>query len=238
MILKLARFLLPNFKYTLIEKKKLDKMPSYCRLKRIFGVKMIIDVGVGDQGSVFLYNSFPGAFFVSINPLVEARNAIKNLPNSLFFEVALGSSPGKTKIEVSKKPSRSSILKRNRHDKYSIPIETRNISITTLDTLMKKIEHKIPCKGKKLLKIDTEGYELEILKGGQDTIEKGIDYIILEAPLTDNFSKSYSFSEIVGFLANKNFEVLQVLKAGNNSIDLLFARKDDELRKKLSYGNV
>ena len=48
-----------------------------------------------------------------------------------------------------------------------------------------------------ILKIDTQGYELEILKGSLNAIKnKKINCIILEIILSDTYNKNFSFYEI------------------------------------------
>lgn len=225
---------------------------------------MVIDVGVGDQGSPFLYSHFKNAYFISVDPLEEGRKAVQRyLPTArnTFVQSALGSADrSKITIDVSVKPSRTSLLQRIQHDNMSQPLEKREITIRTLDSVMSELGCKLapPChphppqknsscqigprhKGDSgyhpvLLKIDTEGYELECLLGAEETL-KDVSYVLLEAPLTLNFDNSYTFSELIHFMANNQFEVFQILKAGNNNVDLLFCKNDDPLRHEWSYGN-
>ena len=55
-----------------------------------------------------------------------------------------------------------------------------------------------------LLKIDTEGYELFVIKGLADQIKK-IKYIYFEHHYDDMIIKNYTFSDINNYLTNYNF---------------------------------
>ena len=77
-----------------------------------------------------------------------------------------------------------------------------------------------------LLKIDTEGYELEVLKGSEKLL-KNIDYCIIEVRL-ENIN-TYNPSEIINFLYEKNFIFHKILKIyyakyGIDFIDVLFKK--------------
>lgn len=226
--------------------------PSYGRLKKLPEIGTVIDVGVGDQGSPFLYSRFPNARFISIDPLTEAAMAVKRyLPSAEnpFIQTALGAKDiASIKVEVSRKASRTSLLQRVQHDGMSQPVEERQITVRKLDSVMNELGYTLDAVSCTLdeprhsigtpilLKIDTEGYELECLRGAEQTLTI-VSYVLLEAPLTLNFTNSYTFSEIVAFMAERQFEVFQILKAGNNNVDLLFCKSEDPLRRDWSYGN-
>lgn len=218
-----------------------ERHPSYARLRKIPAVATVIDVGVGDQGSPFLYSRFPDSFFISIDCLFEAAEAVKrHLPESrsYFVQTAVGAENSETNFQVSAKPSRTSLLERFKNDWSSAPVEERITTIRKLDDVIEEFESLMgSLEMPLLLKIDIEGYELECLRGATRVLSK-TSYIILECPLTDNFENSYSFSDLVGFMAKHSFELFQVLKAGNNSMDLLFTRANSPLRQIWTYGNM
>ena len=80
-----------------------------------------------------------------------------------------------------------------------------------------------------ILKIDTEGYELNIIKGAEDKI-KNINYIYFEHHFDDMLKKGYTFREIHEYLIKNGFEKKLKLK--------MFFRKSFEYiyknKKKLS----
>jgi FkbM family methyltransferase len=87
-------------------------------------------------------------------------------------------------------------LKNNR-DYY----ETFKVQLNSLDNYMEeKNVDKID-----LLKIDTEGHEYFVLKGGSRNLPK-INYIYFEHHYDDMLDKGYKFSDIHEFLINNDFK--------------------------------
>ena len=61
------------------------------------------------------------------------------------------------------------------------------------------------------IKIDTEGYELEVLKGAKEILYKA-KYILFEHHYDDMIVKNYFFSDIHNFLQENNFKKLYKCK--------------------------
>lgn len=215
--------------------KKYGKVPGYHRLDRLPSMKTVIDVGVGHNGSSFLYERGWDPYFICIDPLDESRQAVKSmLPKERvnFIQCAVGKEKKEQVLfNVSAVPSRTSLLQRNRHDEASTPNEVRITTIECLDDIVTDEDVQSPA----LLKIDIEGGELDCLKGAKRLLNR-IDYLLIELPLTDNYNNSYRFSDVICFLKYFKFQPLLVLKAGNNNVDFLFCKESDPLRKELSYG--
>ena len=67
-----------------------------------------------------------------------------------------------------------------------------------------------------LLKIDTQGYELEILKGAEQTL-KYIEAIYAEVSLVELYKNQPLFDEIFKYIKKSGFSVWSVDRAvGNN----------------------
>ena len=169
-----------------------------------FKPKSLIDIGA-NQGSFAIsikkYIPSVKSFF-----LIEAnKNCAKVLKNLSFeFEICLLSS-----IEEEKKfyinpknimcTGNSYYIENTRHFDES---KFEKIRSTTLDQLMNRKK-----KDFDLIKLDTQGSELDILKGGFEVLKKA-DYIIIECN-TDK--KSYNKDapkegEIFNFLISKGFK--------------------------------
>ena len=105
------------------------------------------------------------------------------------FQCAVGSSEGTTTIQVDKDIlQRSSLNKRSSLTVTDSTIEERNISVCTLDSILKKEKFKTPF----ILKIDTEGFELEVIKGAKELLKDTL-YVISEVSVASRFEGSYSF---------------------------------------------
>ena len=57
------------------------------------------------------------------------------------------------------------------------------------------------------LKIDTEGYEFEVLSGAKKNI-KNINLILFEHHYHDMIKKNYKFGDVHDFLKKNNFELI------------------------------
>ena len=84
----------------------------------------------------------------------------------------------------------------------------KNIEIFPLNYFIKKYS----LKNIDILKIDTEGYEEEVLKGITNKNFKKISYIVIEKQLNKNLYQNYSFKKIEKRLADNNIILLKKFK--------------------------
>jgi hypothetical protein len=85
--------------------------------------------------------------------------------------------------------------------------------------------------GPYVLKIDTEGNELNVLRGACDTLEDTW-LVIAEVSVHERFHGSYRFFDLLSFMDRAGFEVGNVLtdpKPGSmvKFLDIAFVRKAD-----------
>ena len=107
-------------------------------------------------------------------------------------------------------------------DKLSF-IDSKNnkkitVEVMTLDSFFKKYEQTYKEKEIDLLKIDTEGFELEVLNGASETlINKKPKFIQIEFNWHQLFREQtiYKFSKILS-----NYEVFKLLPFGDNLIKI------------------
>ncbi len=107
-------------------------------------------------------------------------------------------------------------------DKLSF-IDSKNnkkitVEVMTLDSFFKKYEQTYKEKEIDLLKIDTEGFELEVLNGASETlINKKPKFIQIEFNWHQLFREQtiYKFSKILS-----NYEVFKILPFGNSLIKI------------------
>jgi methyltransferase, FkbM family len=183
-----------------------------------FSVSTIFDVGVY-EGTPELYKAFPKCDLVLIDPLPESLVLVEDVLNGRahkYYQTALGDSEGEATLSMSG-PS-SSLMERI--DGVQGEQSTR-VRVTTLDAI--SAGHQGPFG----LKIDTEGYEMEVLKGASKTLEQ-CEFVITEASMRRRFSGGYAFSELIGLMASHGFEAAEVIShpRHNRLSDVLFVRKD------------
>ena len=171
-------------------------------------VEIVIDVG-SNKGQFLLLteNFFECKKIYSFEPIEEffemQKNFFKHKNNISFFNFALGEKTTKNTFYITKRKDSSSFFKINEsiksNDDFKI-IEKKEIQIHSLDEIM--VNENL--NGSILLKIDVQGYELEVLKGGVETLKK-IKYVIVETSDNQIYQYQSLSQDVINFLKSNNF---------------------------------
>lgn len=151
-------------------------------------------------------------------------------PNIELFNFALGDKREKTTINESSYEYSSSIFEMSDIHKnafpYSADSKRQEIEIYTIDEIFsdKKILSPV------LLKLDVQGFELNVLKGGLLFI-KNVNYILIELSFKELYNGQPLFNELYSFLSEKGFELIDILDSSRNpntfemlQVDALFCK--------------
>lgn len=180
-------------------------------LSKICNPRIVVDVGVG-HGTYSLYKAYPNAHFLLFEPLLEFKDSIKKIKDNYSCEVyykALGEKFSKIEINVDKKKlTKSSFAQRLQLTKTGNPLEKREVDVITLNSLFSKMSLM---EGPILLKIDTEGNELAILRGATKFL-KLVDTVILEVSIAKRFHNSYEFEDVIYFMNENGFYLYSFLE--------------------------
>jgi FkbM family methyltransferase len=220
---KLSLFILLFFDY--FHKKKII---SFIKIK-VNKIGSIIDVGAhrGESIKLFLKN-FKILNIYAFEPHSESfKNLIINTEylikkKKVYFEsynLGLGSSDQKQYLNIMLETSSSTINSINDKSNYyqkkikflgqanrDFFHKKEEITITTLDKVMLDKNSAII----DLIKIDTEGYEYEVLKGSFEVLKK-TKFILFEHHYDNMIIKNYTFKQINNFLIQNSFK--KVFKA-------------------------
>jgi hypothetical protein len=120
----------------------------------------------------------------------------------------LGAAP--TEVRFNKYETASSVLSEN--NMTNAEIESRKL--TTLDTI---VDQKA-IDGSVLIKIDTQGYELEILKGATQFLQKA-DVVLLEVSLLNIYIDSPLVDEVMFFMKEKGFYLYDICSIIRRPLD-------------------
>lgn len=190
----------------------------------------IIDVGAfeGDW-SRMVRRIWPDSRILMFEPNArkseEVTRAAGEIGASLYQDL-LGAEDGK-EVNFNIMESGSSIM----NERSSVPRFQELRRLRRLDSIVPNLG------GSSLLKIDAQGYELEILKGATSILPK-IDLIVLEVAAIEINEGAPIISEVVAFTKALGFEVCEILEIHRrpldqamNQVDIAFVRANSPLFK-------
>ena len=171
----------------------------------------MIDVGA-NKGQFTLYarHRFPHAKVYSIEPLREPRGKILQLfGNDSKVEIlnfAAGAEPGTATMDVASSDDSSSLLPQTSLQTERFPgtgvSHTDEVEVRPLDDVFSSEQ----LAGPVLLKIDVQGFEIEVLEGGTATLAQ-IDTILVEASFVEFYAGQPLFDQVYSFLIQHNFSL-------------------------------
>jgi FkbM family methyltransferase len=203
-----------------------------------FEVRTVIDVGIA-FGTAPIYDAFPRARYFLVEPVAECRPVLEKLKHRLnaeYFLVAAGAENKDVALNVHDDISGSSLYPQV--EGKVLDGEARLTPMRRLDSLLPaELEHPV------FLKIDTQGAELEVLKGLGSRIGE-IDLLIVETTMMPVRHGIPQFADIVRFCDEAGFAAYDVLDGFTRAldgalaqIDLAFVRKDSPLRSQAATFN-
>jgi len=169
---------------------------------------IIVDVGGASGVTARLFsqnfNQTKIWVFEPIKSNYDLLNSMaKENSNLVIIPKAAGNKKEKTFINKANRITSSSLYELNVDEKSEIfskilqPEGREEIEITTLDDTL-------PDKNISILKLDVQGYELEVLKGSMHALERTV-LIVLEMNNHDGYKGAPKYFEIDNFLRDKNF---------------------------------
>jgi len=151
-------------------------------------IELIIDIGANvGQSVVEFQRDFPSAIILSFEPDKNSFDALQKI-NSRAYNLALSSSPGQLRFDNRSAVSEVRAIASDQNDE-SLPV----VSVTTVDQFCS--EQNI--KHIDLLKIDTEGHDLEVISGASMMLREGrVDAVIAECSLKQQSKRLVSYSQL------------------------------------------
>ncbi|MDB5243614.1 MAG: hypothetical protein JWP57_4239 [Spirosoma sp.] len=173
---------------------------------------MIFDVGANvGQTIMLLRQYFPKSVINSFEPNLSTFEILKQnvakMHEVRIWNYGLGSVHGQTTFFENSHSDMSSFLKL---DKMGWGDEKKSIAeITTIDQFC--AEQKINTID--LLKIDTQGFELEILKGAETIIlNNRVGLIYLEVIFSKMYKNLPSLGDLYNFLTKRGYKLVSIYK--------------------------
>lgn len=209
--------------------------PSYDHynvIKNTINVKSFIDVGANKGQFSLLVNSlFPKKSILAFEPIRSEyliyKQIFENIKNVKCFNVGLGSKVETKQLYLTKSKDSSSFFKpskiQNNLFRNTNVVSTQTVKIKKLSSFLHRLKKPI------FLKIDVQGYELEVLKGANLT---QIQYIYLEGSYVRLYENQPIIKDIIKYLSKKNFKLnseYNLLKNNNKKIQADFLFKNNKI---------
>jgi len=212
---------------------------SYSLIKNLgFNPQTIIDVGVAG-GTPALYNCFTNAYLLLIEPLKEFEKDMKTIlreRQGSFVNAAAGSSSGIVNFyKHLNHLSGSSLYQETMGDiadgqKIAVPV-IRIDDIITERSL----------SGPFLIKIDTQGSELDVLDGFQKCLPQ-TEVVVLEISMFEFMKGAPQFYDVVYYMKQRNFVAYDIILGWNRplddalgQVDIIFVKENGIFRENHGY---
>jgi FkbM family methyltransferase len=200
----------------------------------------VIDVGVA-AGTPELYQAFPGARLILVEPLVEWRQQLEDAHRERNTEVviaAAGPEAGETEISVHRVLACSSVLGARSGD--DADPERRTVPVVRLDEIARERD----LAGPLVVKVDVEGAELQVLAGAHTVLED-TELVLLEVSLFELIPGAPQFHDVVAWMQEHGFVVADLYNGHNRpldgalaQLDVAFVQQDGRFRRDHAYATA
>ncbi|MDD8018875.1 MAG: FkbM family methyltransferase [Bacteroidota bacterium] len=199
-------------------------------------IQTILDVGA-NEGQFLSKASriFPDAYFYAFEPLKKSFTKLQknNSANKkiTLFNFALGDEEKDSIINRNDYSPSSSLLPLTDLHKEAFPMTENVVGEKIQIRLLDNIASHLNLNKKILLKIDVQGYELNVLRGAERTL-KAVDVILTETSFFELYKNQPLFDDMYTFLSQRGFQYFgsleQLYDARDGRIlqaDSIFIRK-------------
>lgn len=179
---------------------------------------VIIDVGgAGGGTSIYFAEAFPGLKVFCVEPNPRMLPALKEVAsqnqNIIVTPLALGRSSGEATLHVTANDLSSSLNEIDAAELKQTPAEFQQrlhedqqvkVRTSTLDEEFRDQRRVL------LIKLDTQGTELEILKGGIETLQK-TQFVLIELNNHHLYKNTCQYYEVDDFLRSRSFKLADII---------------------------
>jgi FkbM family methyltransferase len=183
------------------------------------GIKVVFDVGANvGQSAIAYLQEFSQAEIYSFEPVAatyrELATAARHSARIFAYQLGMGGEAGEAIIHVNPESTLSSI-KDIRPEDHSETVRLETIAGFAKQHGLETID---------FLKIDTEGYDLEVLSGAEPLLKRqNIHFIQAECEPWNRSKRFVDFSKLMGYIVPFGYRVFgiydqRILPANGNSV--------------------
>lgn len=172
----------------------------------------VVDIGANrGQFSLLCRQLFPDAMIYGFEPLAGPAGVVQSLlgrdKNFKLFVSAIDETSGTATMNVSRSDDSSSLLPITEQQTEAFPgtekVDTQQVKVGVLGGYLKASDIISPA----LLKIDVQGYELNVLKGCGDLLRQ-FDHCYVECSYRELYQGQALAAEIIEFMKVSGFDIV------------------------------
>lgn len=180
-------------------------------------IDLVLDIGANDGGYArFIRNGGYAGRILSFEPLQEAHAALTHAAQHdsdwrVFDRMALGDKDGAMTINVAGNSTSSSLLPMLKSHESAAP-ESKYASQQTCEVRkLDSISHPYLNNATNIfVKIDTQGYEMPVLKGGEKLLNRSLG-LQIELSVTPLYKGQSLYFDIINHLEDASFELWNII---------------------------
>jgi FkbM family methyltransferase len=164
--------------------------------------------------------------------LLDNTELYKSWLELKIIEEAISKKSGQIELNITRQAGLSSIYPINQevvHKYFSGDMWTVDKSIIVRSDTLKNIEQRHSLTAVDVIKIDTQGSELEILKSASEKLIEGVSAIMIEIEMQQFYINQPVFSDVDSWLREKGFIIYDMARSKlrrSNSLNLPFSKRE------------
>lgn len=187
------------------------------------GIGTVLDIGANSgQFAATIHAMLPKAQLYSFEPLpdcfAQLQTNMKGVSNFTAFNIALGDQVGTLQFERNAFSPSSSFLRMTKVHKTTFPFTRNSHTVDVKIDCLDNIAATLDICGELMVKIDVQGYEDRVIRGGQKTIERA-RLIIAETSFETLYDGQPLFDDIYRTLVDRGFVYAGMLDQLNSPRD-------------------
>lgn len=193
----------------------IEKAIEYSHYFRLNEKDLILDIGAANGAtSLLLRKAFPESVIYSFEPLPEMygllTKAVSGFSNIIPINKGLGSVKRELNINLSQRITSSSFFEIEKN--ISNEFFSENIkNVGSAKVAVSTLDDEIPAdRNINILKMDVQGFELEVLKGGVKTLNRTA-IVLVEMQNHDLYKGAPKYYDIDRFLISAGFELYDII---------------------------
>jgi FkbM family methyltransferase len=193
----------------------IDKASEFVRYFKLDDNNLLVDVGAADGTiSQKLTEAFPRSTAYAFEPIPSTFRLLKERvsgnKNIIAVNKGLGSEEKELTIHLSRRITSSSFFDIEKH--ISNEFFSENLrDVGSESVVVSTMDKEIPSHQRvNILKMDVQGFELEVLKGGKETLKRTA-IVVIEMQNHDLYVGAPKYYDIDKFLRESSFELYDMI---------------------------